>query len=253
MNRQTLHSGNTTSSRLSRLSFQIKNRENTPGLWRLVLPRPSNASAKLWIADGALCPVDSPVSVKKEWVLTKESFDVFLARLDADRDRAAEKYEVIRVKLLKYFLWWGVVAPEEGADEVINRVARKILEGENIFNLNGFIYGVAKLVAAELIKKQTRNQQISEDEHEIEGPVADEEDPEMTERRTCLDNCLQRLSDQSRVIIIEYYRFEKKDKSKHRKELAATQGVTVNALRISAHRIRLNLEACVRECLSKCA
>lgn len=251
MNRDRLHFSNYPFSRLSRLSFQIKNSENTSGSW-LVSPRPSNAPAKLWIAYGALCPVDSPISLKKEWSLTKESLDVFLARLDPDRDGAAEKYEVIRLKLLKYFQWWGVVAADEAADETINRVARKILEGENIYNLNGFIYGVAKLIGAEWIKKQTRNQQLSEDEHEIEGLATDDEDPEASERRTCLDTCLRCLPDQSRVIIIEYYRYEKKDKSKRRKQLAATQGVTVNALRISAHRIRLNLEACVRKCLSGC-
>jgi RNA polymerase sigma factor (sigma-70 family) len=197
--------------------------------------------------------VDSPISPKKQWVLTKESLDVFLARLDPDPDRAGEKYEVIRLKLVKYFQWWRLVAAEEAADETINRVARKIQQGENVYNLNAYIYGVAKLVYAEWIKKQNRSQQISDDDKEIEAPVPEEDDLEAAERQTCFDKCLRHLPDQSRVIIIEYYRYEKRDKIKHRKELAATHGVTVNALRISAHRTRMSLEACVRECLGQCA
>ena len=197
--------------------------------------------------------MDSPISLKKQWVLTKESLDVFLARLDPDEDRAGQKYEVIRLKLVKYFQWGRLVAAEEAADETINRVARKLQQGENVYNLNAYIYGVAKLVYAELIRKQNRNQQISEDDNEIEAPVPEEDDPEATERQTCFEKCLETLPVQSRVTIIEYYRYEKKEKIKHRKELAATQGVTVNALRITAHRTRVQLEACVRECLAQCA
>jgi len=197
--------------------------------------------------------VDSPISLKKEWTLTKEAFDLFLARLDPNQDRAAEKYEVIRLKLLKYFQWGRVMAAEEAVDETINRVARKIQEGENVYNLNAYIYGVARLVTSEWIKKQNRIEQISEDDNEIQAPVLEEEDLDVAERRTCFEKCLGHLTDQSRVIILEYYRYEKKEKIEHRKELAATQGVTLNALRISAYRTRTSLEACVRECLGKCA
>lgn len=197
--------------------------------------------------------MDSPTSLRKEWVLTKEAFDVFLASLDPDRDRAGQKYEGVRLKLLKYFQWCGAVAPDIEADETINRVARKIQEGENVYNLNAYIYGVAKLVNAESLKKQHRNQQLSEDASEIEAQPLEEEDPDATERRACFDRCLKHLPDQNQVIITEYYRYEKKQKIEHRKKLAATLGVTLNALRISAHRIRLTLEACVRECLNQCA
>jgi len=70
-------------------------------------------------------------AAKKDWVLTKEGFDRFLATLDTDRDKAGEKYENIRLKLLKYFQWCGSVAPDIDADETINRVTRRIEEGAN--------------------------------------------------------------------------------------------------------------------------
>ena len=50
------------------------------------------------------------VSLKGEWVLTQAAFDGLLAMLDSDRDKAGEKYEFIRLKLLKYFQWWFVLA-----------------------------------------------------------------------------------------------------------------------------------------------
>lgn len=237
----------------NRLSFQFKNSENTPaehGSFHLDLP---THQLSYQLRTGAFCPLDPQTSPKKDWVLTKEALDCFLTRLDPDRDRAGEKYEAIRLRLLKYFQWCGVVVPDVEVDETLNRVVRKIHEGENVYNLSSYIYGVAKWVYAECLKKQTRNQPISDQEYEIEAPVPEDDDPQVSERRTCLNNCLQTLPEESRLIIVEYYRHEKREKSKHRKELAATRGMTVNALRISAHRLRLNLEACVRQCLSQYA
>jgi hypothetical protein len=67
--------------------------------------------------------------LKQEWVLTQEAFDRFLTMLDRDRDMAGEKYEFIRLKLLKYFQWCGSDVPDMDADETINRVTRRIDEG----------------------------------------------------------------------------------------------------------------------------
>ena len=193
--------------------------------------------------------MDSPTSLKKEWVLTKEALDNFLARLDVDRDRAGQKYETVRRKLLKYFQWCGAVAPDMDADETINRVARRIQEGGDIYNLNAYIYGVARLVNAESLKIRTRNEQIVDEVHEVEAPPELEEDPDAVERRVCFDRCLQHLTDRNREIVIGYYQYERNKKIEHRKELAAKFKITLNALRISAHRARATLEACVNECL----
>ena len=51
------------------------------------------------------------VRPKSEWVLTQAAFDGFLATLDSDRDKAGEKYEYIRLKLLKYFQCCGSDVP----------------------------------------------------------------------------------------------------------------------------------------------
>lgn len=195
--------------------------------------------------------MDSPTSLKKEWVLTREALDSFLAKLDRDRDRAGQKYEGVRLRLLKYFQWSGAVAPDIEADETINRVARKIEEGENVHNLNAYIYGVARLVSAESRKTRGQSQQLADETETIEAPQPDEDDSDLGERRACFARCLQSLPDKYREIVTEYYRYEKGKKIEHRKKLAARLGITVNALRISAHRTRLGLENCVRKCVSE--
>ena len=194
--------------------------------------------------------VDSPNPPKKDWVLTKEAFDRFLSCLDADRDKAGEKYECIRIKLLNYFQWHGSDFPDMNADETINRVARKIEEGENIYNLNGYIYGVAKLVHAESLRKQNKRQEVIDEVFRVE-PSTDDDHAEVMERQVCFDRCLGYLTNEDREIITEYYQYEKGQKVAYRKRLAARLGISSNALRIKAHRQRINLEACVGECLGR--
>jgi len=189
--------------------------------------------------------VDFPAPPKKEWVLTKEAFDRLLATLDVDRDKAGEKYESVRLKLLKYFQWRGSESCEMDADETINRVARRIDEGENVYNLNAYIYGVAKHVHAESIRKN-RTEALDEAIHQA---ISVEPDHEDAERKSCLKRCLGYLTEEDRETITEYYQFEKGKKIEHRKQLATRFGISLNALRIQAHRKRINLEACLRECL----
>lgn len=187
------------------------------------------------------------VTLKSEWVLTQAAFDGFLATLDRDRDKAGEKYEYIRLKLLKYFQWCGSEVPDIDADETINRVTRKIHEGEDVYNLNGYIYGVARLVHAESLKRQSRIRALDEEsliEHssiDIEVGAAKYQD--------CLERCLGHLSDEDREVITEYYRYKKTEKINRRKRLAARLGISLNTLRVKMHRQRLNLEACVEKCL----
>src|SRR6185295_1078239 len=60
-------------------------------------------------------------------LLTREGLEALLAYLDTDRDRAGEKYEEIRHRLMKLFECRGIVPSEEPADETIDRVARNVL------------------------------------------------------------------------------------------------------------------------------
>lgn len=186
---------------------------------------------------------------RKEWVLTRETFDRFLAVLDNDRDKAGEKYEEIRLKLLKYFQWCGSSFPDLDADETINRVMRRMEEGANVYNLNGYIYGVARLVNTESLKHRNRMQELEESSLIELWSVG--VDAEAVQRQECLERCLGKLSDEERAMITEYYTHNKAEKVTCRERLAARLGISLNTLRVKMHRQRLYLESCVNKCLRR--
>ena len=187
------------------------------------------------------------VPPKSEWVLTQAAFDGLLAMLDGDRDKAGEKYEYIRLKLLKYFQWCGSDVPDIDADETINRVTRRIDEGQDVYNITGYIYGVAKLVHAESLKRRNRMRALDDD---IELPAIAAE-VRAANYQECMERCLGCLSDEDREVISEYYRHTKSAKIDCRKRLAARLGISLNTLRVKMHRQRMSLEACVEKCLAR--
>ena len=74
--------------------------------------------------------------MRSEWALNEKALTSFLARLDPDSNRAGAEYERIRLLLIKFFSWRGVQFPEECADETLNRIIRKIDEGESIDDIS---------------------------------------------------------------------------------------------------------------------
>jgi hypothetical protein len=50
---------------------------------------------------------------KSEWTLSAEALARFLASLDTDSDRAGEKYDSMRLTLMKFFDWRRAHFPEE--------------------------------------------------------------------------------------------------------------------------------------------
>src|SRR5262245_52537956 len=90
------------------------------------------------------------------WALTEEAFAKLMDRLDADRERAGERYEELRRTLLRFFEWRGASFPEERADETLNRVARKLDEGMAIAEIGQYSMGIARLVLLEAFKSHDR-------------------------------------------------------------------------------------------------
>ena len=97
-------------------------------------------------------------AARQKWTLTQEAFDKLLLALDGDRDSAAEKYLEIRSNLTRFFEWRGCSFPEDHADETINRIAKRVAEGEEILNYSGYAMGVARLLLLEINKGRQREQ-----------------------------------------------------------------------------------------------
>ncbi len=180
--------------------------------------------------------------MKKNWVLTRESFDALLAWLDSDREVAGQSYEQIRRRLIKLFTCRGCGEPEDLSDETINRVTKKLPEIEKEFSGDKirYFYGVANKVHLEYLRRKTVP------DIRVALTTDDEPHPEME----CLDKCLAELTTENQSLLIEYYQEDKRAKINHRKHLAERMGIAANALRIRAYRMRAAVEICVRECLN---
>lgn len=193
--------------------------------------------------------LDRQGAARQKWSLTQEAFDKLLVALGGDRDSAAEKYLEIRGNLMRFFEWRGCSFPEDHADETINRIAKRVAEGEEILNYSGYALGVARLLLLEINKGRQREQLALAEIH-ISGEVYEEPD-DSEDRLTCLRTCLQTLSTDNRDLILQYYQGEKGEKIQNRKKLMDSLGIPVNTLRMRALRLREKLQTCVEECVAR--
>jgi RNA polymerase sigma factor (sigma-70 family) len=186
--------------------------------------------------------LESPSTTGKGWVLTREAFDALLTWLDPDPERAAKRYEEIRRRLNRFFTCRKCVAPEDLTDETMNRVARRMQEGLTYVGETApYFYGVAHNVYLEYVRKKPP----------VPPPPPPRPTEEVEREHACLEQCLEHLQPRSRELIREFYQEEKRAKIEHRKQLASRLGMTPNALRIQAHRIRIVLLECVQQCLGR--
>jgi RNA polymerase sigma factor (sigma-70 family) len=166
-----------------------------------------------------------------------------LCWLDPDRELAAKRYEEIRHRLIRFFTCRQCAAAEDLTDETMNRVARKVQEGPPtlyVRDVASYFYGVAHNVYLEHVRKKPAT-----------PPPPPMPTEEVEREHACLELCLEKLTPRSREMIREFYREEGQPKIDHRKHLAERLGLTPNALRIQAHRIRIVLLGCVRQCLAQ--
>ena len=186
-------------------------------------------------------------------VLTSNAFELLLARLDADSLQAADKYEELRLKLTKFFIWRG--CPESQADtladETLDRVAAKLGQGVEIQSLKAYACETGRYVWLEYRRKY-KEDNFGEDTPEIAVEPQFPEDPDL--RIACLRSCLVEITndENDRALILGYYDTENVEKIKNqRKSLAEKLGLTANTLKVKASRLRDRLEKCINECVRK--
>ncbi len=186
---------------------------------------------------------------RQKWALNQEAFDKLLVAFDVDRETAGRKYLEIRKNLTRFFEWRGCSFPEDHADETINRMAKRVFEGEAILNHSGYAMGVARLLLLEINKGRQREQSALAEIGAAPDVYVPEDDDES--RLTCLRSCLQTLSPDNRELILQYYQGEKGEKIENRKKLLERLAIPVNTLRMRALRLREKLQSCVEECLGR--
>jgi RNA polymerase sigma factor (sigma-70 family) len=204
--------------------------------------------------------MEGPTALKKDWVLTQDAFDVLLAHLDRDPRRAGQKYEDLRGALITFFECRGSTSPDAHADQTLDRAARRLLEGKEIYagNPASYFYGIARNVLREHWDSARPGSSSLDDvsparlaQHPVHLQQAEQERQEHEQRLACLERCLRGLDARQQELIRGYYQGETAVKIENRKRLAGKLGIELNALRIRALRIREKLEDCVRGCLDR--
>lgn len=191
--------------------------------------------------------------MKRERDPTSEEFEKLLAWLDSDRDVTGKKYEAIRSRLIRIFVSRGCVEAETLADEVMNRVAVRIdkvvetYKGEPIKCFLGFADNVYREYARDDPPRSDSDPQVLP-----EPPPDDEQERQRREEEDqCLTRCMGELMAAESDLFWRYFQEIKPAKIRIRKRLAAELGLSANALRIKAHRLRKELRKCMESCLKE--
>jgi RNA polymerase sigma factor (sigma-70 family) len=178
----------------------------------------------------------------------KDDLDRLLLLLDPDRDRAGAMYVDLRRRLLYYFTFRGCLTGEELVDETITRVIRKLASGEEVINVGGYMFGVARFVLMEyrggLGKEIAEIGDLAPSQQPYIDPLALEREREadgLTQRKhECMRRCLESLPLDERQLITDYC--VKTD----REQIASRLGASLKTLRVKVHRIRAKLKECLR-------
>ncbi len=192
--------------------------------------------------------------------LTAAKFESLLLRLDTERNRAGEKYEEIRWKLVKFFQWSSCLEAEDLADETFNRVAEKLAsEEEGIKDVVAFTWGVAKRIRQEALRKDAKTVGLPDlpgaDTMLTDSRAPADAQPELTGNQKhlkCLRRCIQHFSARDRGLLLAYHSTRGR-RIEGRRRLAQENGITMVALRVRANRLRFKLEECIKRCLGSIA
>ncbi len=166
---------------------------------------------------------------------TQENFEKLLRWLDPDRDKAGEKHEKIRLRLIRIFACRGCCEAEDLADQTVNVVLSKIdwLLENYVGDPALYFYGVAKKIHPPKPKPLP------------DPPTPNPDHDELEQVCRYLDDCLDNLPSADRGIILRYHQGEKQEKIQNRKKLAEELKISRNALRIKVCHIHSRLKECV--------
>ena len=182
--------------------------------------------------------------------LTTSSFQLLLDRLDND----PVKYEELRLRIGHLLRWRGCSDSyvDDLVDLTFDRVAIKLSAGEQVGNINAFSAAVARFIWLEHSRKN-KTDAVGDDLPET--PVEPEQPDFLNDADTrlrCLRRCVAtKFSDEDRRLVVDYYDTEAGEKAKSaRKRLAESLGMTLNALKVRACRLRMKLERCINDCVA---
>ncbi|HKE47897.1 MAG TPA: hypothetical protein VKB52_07515 [Rhodanobacteraceae bacterium] len=170
-------------------------------------------------------------------------FDALLQRLRADGGEALG-YEALRRRLIQFFRLHVPAEAEDLADVALDRLARKVHAGTEVGNVPSYTLGIARMVLHESHARSARRRAAEDDPTLM--PDADDTGGETDAALAALSTCLDAAGGESRGLILAYYGADGAARIAERQRLAAERGISLNALRNRALRLREALEECVK-------
>lgn len=187
----------------------------------------------------------------------REAFHKFLNWLDDGTESDGRSYLEMRERLVAYFDRKNCLIADELADSTLSRVSRRLNEEGSIDceTPAKYCYIVARYVFLEHTRTRRETElpldDVLSDKREL-AAREDNDDREDNEKVFgCLEQCIEQLKPEDREMVIRYYYGKERVKIENRRTLAESLGISLNALRIRACRIRDRLEGCVEKCLTK--
>jgi len=193
---------------------------------------------------------------KKNWALTPPAFERLLDWLDEGESSDGRRYLEMRRRLVAYFDRKNCSSADELTDETLNRVARRLEEEgttESDTPAARYCYIVARFVFMEYLRGAQKDRGLSDDLRRqpygniVAGSKLDNEKETQEKLLNCLEHCTSKLDSLNRNLILQYYTGKERVKIESRRVLAASLGISMNALSIRACRIRDKIEGCVRQ------
>ena len=198
---------------------------------------------------------------KKDNILTEVGFQKLLELFDPVPEKAGLVYLKLRQKLAVKFGLQGSVNPEDHADEVLDRVARRVQEGLILEdgNYEGYFFKTAKFVFLEYVNSR-KKLSISLDDLPAGGEPSEDPKAMLAQMELRIERelgfeairkCRNELSPDEQSTFDFYFAEDGALKHKERREaLAQKLAVSLNTLKTRASRIREKLLTCARRKMS---
>ena len=206
-------------------------------------------------SDGLCNPASTKIGARRPQMedrnpLQPHQFEALLRLFSDNRDEAGKFYEVVRRRLVQFFLNKQCDHAEQLADETLTRVARKADTFDPSRNIRPatFVFGFASKVYLEYLRRPDRASVPLQGSDLDRTEALDAPDEAEFE---CLDACLLALSPEDRELVIKYYSKERAERIEMRRQLAEFMGVSQAVLHVRVFRIRKALRKCVVSCMEK--
>jgi DNA-directed RNA polymerase specialized sigma24 family protein len=187
------------------------------------------------------------------WRLEANGFENLLAHLSGDPTEAGRRYERLRGRLILFFTRRLANAPEDLADQAIDRLAKRLQDGEPVASIESYALGIARHVVQE--QRLVAAREITPDGSILENISApghtSYEAAEQDRLLDAMEMCLARIPRADVELLSQYYLHEGGSKIEARRRLAETRKIGQAALRKRVYQICCTLRDCIRRRVSQ--